>query len=177
MCIIYIYIYTHICTHVYILCVCMCVSLSLYIYIYIYIYVYICIYTYTYKHHRRPSGWTEGVGGGREAEVRSQGIFFEYPSLFEENPPSVKNPPSSIFTPKSCSSIPGHALHEKGLKSVGPLVSSQERRAVVVSMITARQSVVNRSSGSSIRFTWDFVCSCFRRDVQDGCLRSSRGRK
>ena len=45
--------------------------------------------------------------------------------------------------------IPGHALHEKGSqrqKSIGPLVSSQERRAAVVSLInrlsTARQPLV-----------------------------------
>ena len=34
--------------------------------------------------------------------------------------------------------IPGHALHEKGLqrqKSVGPLVSSQEERALLVPVI------------------------------------------
>ena len=37
--------------------------------------------------------------------------------------------------PQICKEIPGHALHEKGLqrqKSVGPLVSSQEQRALLV---------------------------------------------
>ena len=35
--------------------------------------------------------------------------------------------------------IPGHALHEKGLqrqKNVGPLVGSQEQRALLVPLIT-----------------------------------------
>ena len=47
--------------------------------------------------------------------------------------------------------IPGHALHEKGLqrqKGVGPLVGSQERRALLVPLInrlsTAYQPLVNR---------------------------------
>ena len=53
--------------------------------------------------------------------------------------------------------IPGHALHEKGLqrqKGVGPLVSSQEHRALLVPQLnrlsTGCQPIVNRSLGSSI---------------------------
>ena len=49
-------------------------------------------------------------------------------------------------------SIPGHALHEKGLqrqKGVGPLVSSQERRAAVVPVIS-RSSTVYRDPRSGL---------------------------
>ena len=53
--------------------------------------------------------------------------------------------------------VPGHALHEKGLqrqKGDGPLVSSQEHRALLVPRLnrlsTGCRSVVNRSFGSSI---------------------------
>ena len=53
--------------------------------------------------------------------------------------------------------------------------SSQERRAAVVPRINwlsaADQPRVNLLSFSSIRFTYHFVCSCFRRVVQDSCLR------
>ena len=49
--------------------------------------------------------------------------------------------------------IPGHALHEKGVQrqqSVGPLVSSQEQRALLVPLInrglTAYQPLTNRLS-------------------------------
>ena len=76
-------------------------------------------------------------------------------------------------------SFPGHALHEKGLQrqtSFGPLVSSQERRALAVTLIicssTARQPVI---VGSPWGFTYEFLCSCLRRDVQDGCLRCPGG--
>ena len=58
--------------------------------------------------------------------------------------------------PFSCNGFPGHALHEKGLQrqqGVGPLASSQERRAVFVTRInrvsTAYQPVVNRTFCSS----------------------------
>ena len=83
-------------------------------------------------------------------------------------------------------------MHEKGLqiqKGVGTLVSSQERRALAVPLInrlsTAGQPRVNRGStvGQPLisflhRFTSDFVCSCFRRDVQDSVFDSlgRRGR-
>ena len=49
--------------------------------------------------------------------------------------------------------IPGHALHEKGLqrqKGVGPLVSSQEQRALLVPVINRCQPVVNRGFCSRI---------------------------
>ena len=56
-------------------------------------------------------------------------------------------------------------------KSVGPLVSSQEQRALLVSVInrqwTARRSLIC----SRIRFKWYFFCLCFKEDVQSICSR------
>ena len=66
-----------------------------------------------------------------------------------------------------CTSIPGRASHERGYqnkKGVGPLVKSQGRRAFL-------SRLINRSSCSPIRFISNFVCSCFRGDVRDDCLR------
>ena len=37
--------------------------------------------------------------------------------------------------------------------------------------ITRNTPVVNRTLCSPIRLGWDFLCSCLRRVVQDGCLR------
>ena len=55
------------------------------------------------------------------------------------------------------------------------LVSSQERRALAVSLInrlsTADEPVVNRGFCSPIGFKHELDGSCFRRDVQDSCLR------
>ena len=74
--------------------------------------------------------------------------------------------------------VPGHALHEKGLKrqyGVGPLVGSQEQRVLLVLLfnrgVTARQPVIVFPH----RFTWDFACSCFWRNVQEFCIRCLGG--
>ena len=70
--------------------------------------------------------------------------------------------------------VPGHALHEKGLlgqQGVGPLVSNQERRAAVFPLIN-RSSTARRVP----RFDLPRICySCFRRGIQDGCLRRPGG--
>ena len=74
--------------------------------------------------------------------------------------------------------IPEHALHKKRLQTqngVGPLASSLERREAVVPLTnrlsTLRQLHVNRLSCSSFRFAWDLKRACFRRNIQDACLR------
>ena len=75
-------------------------------------------------------------------------------------------------------SIPRHALHEKCLQrqiGVFTLFSSQERIALAVPLInrlsTADEPVVNRGFCSSVGFNFEYDCSCFRKDVQDRCLR------
>ena len=80
--------------------------------------------------------------------------------------------------------VPGHALHEKGLqrqKSVGPLVSSQEHRALLVPLLnrlsTAGQPRVNRSFRSSVVFKYELDCSCFRKNVQDSVFDSLEGKR
>ena len=85
---------------------------------------------------------------------------------------------NNSFSCEACPGIPGHALHEKGLQrqiGVVTLVSSQERRALAVSLInrlsTADETVVNGGFCSSVGFKYELDCSCFRRDVQDSCLR------
>ena len=78
-------------------------------------------------------------------------------SQIDEAPHTYQSPPLSyrhrrpIGISRGGSTIPGHALHEKGLQrqtGVGPLVSSQERRAAVVPLInrlsTAGKPPVNR---------------------------------
>ena len=74
--------------------------------------------------------------------------------------------------------IPGHAMHEKGLQrqiAVGTLFNSQQRRALAVPRLnrwsTAGQPLVLFRH----RFTWDFLSSCLRRDVQNCCLRYPGG--
>ena len=74
--------------------------------------------------------------------------------------------------------IPGHALHEESLQRQlgdGTLFSNQKRRAAFVLRIkrlpTGRQPVVVFLH----RFTWGFVCSCFQRHAQGGCLLPSGG--
>ena len=74
--------------------------------------------------------------------------------------------------------IPGHALHERGLqRHIGDdtLVSSQQRRALAISLInrlsTADEPVVNRGFCSFVGFKYELDCSRFRRDVQDSYLR------
>ena len=74
--------------------------------------------------------------------------------------------PSILFT--------GHALHEKGLQrqtGVGTLVSRPEQRALLV-------PVINRLSTAGFvprTVCIGFSCSCFRRAVQDSCLRCPEG--
>ena len=75
--------------------------------------------------------------------------------------------------------VPGHALHEKGLqrqKSVGTLVSSQERRALAVPVINRLSTAGQPLISFLHRFTWDFVCSCFRKVVQDSVFDSLEGK-
>ena len=68
-----------------------------------------------------------------------------------------------IFSPpKLQKNLPEMPCMEKVYKL--KMASSQGRRAAAV-------PIVNRSFCSLIRFTWDFVCSCLRRRVQDGCPR------
>ena len=74
--------------------------------------------------------------------------------------------------------IPGHALHEMGLKKQqgdSPLVSSQERRAAVVPRIHPFSNAGPTRAWFPHRFTLDFACSRFWRDVQDMCVRCHGG--
>ena len=71
-------------------------------------------------------------------------------------------------------SFPGHALHEKGLQKQngdGPLVSSQEQRA----LLAPRKNLLSTGCQPVVVFLHlfkpDFVCSCFWGDVQAMCLR------
>ena len=76
--------------------------------------------------------------------------------------------------------FPGHALHEKGLqrqKGVGTLVSSQERRAAVVPVISRLSTACQPRALFPHRFTLGFLCSCFRGNVQDNCLRCPGGQE
>ena len=65
-------------------------------------------------------------------------------------------------------SVPGHALHEKGLQrqiAVGTLVNSQQRRALAVPRLnrwsTAGQPLVNRLFCSPTGLHWiSFVLAC-----------------
>ena len=77
-----------------------------------------------------------------------------------------------------CVYVSGYAVHEKSLQKQnggGPLVSSQEQRALLVLVInrlsTARQPVVVFLH----RFKLDFACPCFWRDVQGTTLRCFGG--
>ena len=70
--------------------------------------------------------------------------------------------------------IPGNALHEKDLQRQigdGTLVSSLERRALAVPRINRGQTADEPRVLFPHWFTQDFLCSCFRRVVQDSCLR------
>ena len=74
--------------------------------------------------------------------------------------------------------IPGHALQEKDLqrqKGVVTLVSSQEQRASAVLLMnwlsTAGQTLISFLH----RFKWVFVCSGFRKGVQDSVSDSLAG--
>ena len=70
--------------------------------------------------------------------------------------------------------VPGHALHDKGLqkqKGVGPLVSSQEHRALPVPVTNRLSSGCQPLVVFLHRFKWDFACSFFWRVVQEMFLR------
>ena len=77
-------------------------------------------------------------------------------------------------------SVPGHALHEKGLQkqiSDGTLVSNKERRALAVPVIN-RGWAAGQPRNLFLRgFTYEFAWSCFRRVVQDSFLRCPRKQK
>ena len=100
--------------------------------------------------------------------------FFEDESL-RCLAPEHRIPPSYVHSSEPRLDRRSHEKYLQGQKSVGPLVSRQEQRAAAVPLInglsTACQPVVNRSLCSSIRFTYDVVCSCLRRDVHKSCLR------
>ena len=71
----------------------------------------------------------------------------------------------------SCTNIPGHALHEKGLrtetKKASVYRSAARNKGLLVPQInqlaTGRQPLVLFFP----RFTYDFACSCFWRNVRD----------
>ena len=44
-------------------------------------------------------------------------------------------------------------------------------KSIVKRLLTADEPVVNRGFCSSVGFKYELDCSCFRRDVQDSCLR------
>ena len=83
-----------------------------------------------------------------------------------------------IFCRRPCPALPRHALHEKSLqrhKGVGPLVSSQKQRALIVPLMNRRLIAGQPRVLFLRRFTYDFACSCFRGNVQDTCLRCPGG--
>ena len=72
--------------------------------------------------------------------------------------------------------IPGHALHEKGLqrqKGVGPLVSSQEQRALLVPRL--HRSSTGRCVPPSVYIGFRLFVLLERRSVQQTCLRCLGG--
>ena len=73
-------------------------------------------------------------------------VWYSTAKIGQERNASIHN-----LISRSYAFIPGHALHEKGLqrqKGVGPLVGSQERRALLVPVINRLQTgykpLVNR---------------------------------
>ena len=69
-------------------------------------------------------------------------------------------------------------MHEKGLQrqiGVGPLVISQERRAAVVLRLSRGYTGCEPDVLFLHRFLCDFVCSCFRKVIQNNSLRCHGG--
>ena len=76
--------------------------------------------------------------------------------------------------------IPGHAGHEKGLhrqSGVGISVSSQDQRIAVSPFMNRSSTACQPDIVFLARLKLDFLCSCFREDIQDSCLRCPGGKQ
>ena len=84
---------------------------------------------------------------------------------------------SVVIPPDNINSFPGHTLHENGLQrhqGIGPMVTSQEQRALVV----PRKHRIEGQSQSSDRFSsWKIGLEIDPQDTQTGLVRAGRKKK